>query len=76
MSSWYSLGQNVTKLNRACVEELRGKFKYNGKLFEAKDIIFEIRYEIEDRCENYNELYSKFCKAHDLYKIVVGKSIL
>ena len=80
MSSWYLLGQHVTMLNRACVGELRGLYQWNQKLMEARDLIFEIRYEMDDECENYSvlytELYSKFCAAHELYKNVVGKGIL
>jgi hypothetical protein len=75
MSSWYLLGQNVTMLNRACVEELRGLYQWNEKLMEARDLIFEIRYEMddqfEDNLENYFVLYSKFCLAHEMYKTVV-----
>ena len=79
MSSWYLLGQHVTMLNRACVRELRGLHQWNQKLLEAKDLIFEIRWEMADQFENYSvlyiKLYSKFCTAHDLYQNVVGKSI-
>ena len=81
MSSWYLFGQHVSMLNRACVEQLRGLHQWNEKLLEAKNLLFEIRYEMDDQNGEHStepciELCSKFCIAHDLFKTVVGKSIV
>ena len=73
---FFVLGENVTILNRACTEHLQKTHFHNQKLIDAKHHLFEIRWEIEDHCEDYDKLYFNFCKAHDLYIDVIGNPVL
>jgi len=72
---FYELGQNVTKLNRACEEERRKQIWDCKKLMEAKNEIFFLRNKMYDKSPNYNENYVLLCKAHDLFENVVGKRL-
>ena len=66
-NQYFFLGENVTLLNCKSVQLLRTSHPQNKKLLEIKDIIFEIRQEIEDHCEDYDVLYMKFCKANNMF---------
>ena len=72
---FYTLGQNVTKLNRACEEEIRKQIWDSRKLMEAKYELFSLREDMYDDCPDYDENYLKFCKARDLFENVVGKRL-
>ena len=76
LNQYYTLGQKVTLLNRACVEELLQHRPCNQKLLDAKNLLFEIRCDVEDNSQNYTQFYDKLCQAHELYINVVGKIII
>ena len=72
---FFELGQNVTKLNRACEEECRKEIWDCRKLMEAKNELFSLRYNMYDDCPDYNENYLKLCFAHKLFENIVGKRL-